>query len=350
MSAHFLRRSRILPLALAALLLLAACGTRPAAVPIPTAVQLPTITPTPVPTVVPPTITPLVITRPPLLPTATRATSTPTSTPSPTEEVLYVEDVSSENARLLIDLHDNCRPQVTTVTAVIRSVVPITSVTINWLWQGQFASRAGIPMQSTARADWTAELGPFRRTGIVVYWVAARDSNGVEVRSEEYLLEVAACTADTPTPLPTGGPVPTATPPYGEELSVHALDLAITVANTEAVTLVLGWEGGVPPYTLDRVTQPNHGAVGGAGPSRIYFPEPGYEGPDSFTFRVLDGNGQASTGTVFIEVRPGAPPPPVEPVEEEPVTTRPPPTVAAPPSLTMTPAPTLNVPTLPPGG
>lgn len=310
MSVHFLRRWRLLAPALLGLVVLSACGTRPQAIPIPTAVQLPTLTPTPVPTMVAATITPLVITQPPLLPTATRATSTPTATPVPTEAVLLIESVASADNRLLVDLHDNCQPASTAITAVIRTVDPIASATINWVYQGQFATRPGIPMALTGRADWTGVLGPFERTGIVVYWVTARDSSGVTAISEEHLVEVAACTADTPLPPPTGGPIPTNTPFYGEALSVHALDQEVMVYNTDSITIVLSWEGGVPPYTLDRVTQPIHGAIGGAGPSRIYFPEPGYSGPDYFTFRVLDGNGQASTGTITIDVRGDALPPP----------------------------------------
>lgn len=51
-------------------------------------------------------------------------------------------------------------------------------------------------------------------------------------------------------------------------------------------------------------TQPAHGTVTGTGNTAIYLPAANYNGPDSFTFTVDDGNGGAATATVNITVTP----------------------------------------------
>lgn len=47
---------------------------------------------------------------------------------------------------------------------------------------------------------------------------------------------------------------------------------------------------------------PQHGTLGGLGPTFTYRPSPGYEGPDSFTFVTRDGGQQSSEATVSIDV------------------------------------------------
>ncbi len=298
MTGHCVRHWWIVLLGLGAAL--AACTSPPESRPV--EIVLPTVTSSPVLTVIAPTVTPLVLTRPPLPPTATQPTRTPSPTATPSPETINFERLTHEPAAVVVARHANCTPQIVRVRAVIRSAAPLQAAILNWTWQGRFSSRPGSGMGQVARADWVAELGPFDRAGTVVYWVAARDINGVEVLSPEGTFAVEECTAPSPTPTRPPGPRPTATPEYGEALSVHAADQEIYVAQDTPTTILLTWEGGVPPYMLDRVTQPDHGSLGGAGPVRVYIPEPGYTGQDRFTFRVLDGNQQASTGTITLLV------------------------------------------------
>ena len=84
---------------------------------------------------------------------------------------------------------------------------------------------------------------------------------------------------------------------------MHAVDQQLTLQAGGLIGITLGWEGGVPPFTIDHVYQPSHGQLIGAGLSWIYQPQAGFSGTDSFTFRVTDGNGQASTGTITLDVQ-----------------------------------------------
>jgi len=54
--------------------------------------------------------------------------------------------------------------------------------------------------------------------------------------------------------------------------------------------------------TLERVTQPGHGAVTTAGATVTYSPAADYAGPDVFTYTIADGRGGLSDATVSIEV------------------------------------------------
>lgn len=288
--------------ALPGLLVLTACA--PPAATLPAPVLLETSPPTAVPTAVLPTPTMLVLTRPPLLPTATRVIPTPTPSPTPTPPTLVIESVSSSQEAVLVPLHANCVPQTTHIRAVVRSVAPVEAVWVTWFYQGSLSSRPGIAMSQVARVEWAADLGPFPHSGRVNYWVVARASDGSQAISETGSFEVRGCGEPSPLPPPTGGPRPTNTPYYGEALSVHAVDQTVDVPHNTPVTLMLRWEGGVGPYTVDRVTQPGHGTLSGIGLARTYTPDPGYSGPDRFTFRVLDSAGQASTGTITLRVLP----------------------------------------------
>ena len=46
------------------------------------------------------------------------------------------------------------------------------------------------------------------------------------------------------------------------------------------------------------VAGPAHGSLSGTGPSRTYIPDPGYEGPDSFTFSADDGMADSNVATI----------------------------------------------------
>ncbi len=64
------------------------------------------------------------------------------------------------------------------------------------------------------------------------------------------------------------------------------------------------------PLTLVSVTQPTNGTAAlGTGIHAgkvLYTPDPGYDGPDSFTYTLDDGNGGTATGTVNLTVNPPA--------------------------------------------
>ncbi|MGX7678095.1 Ig-like domain-containing protein [Jatrophihabitans sp. DSM 45814] len=57
------------------------------------------------------------------------------------------------------------------------------------------------------------------------------------------------------------------------------------------------------------VSSPAHGALSGTAPNLIYTPNPGYRGPDSFTFTTNDGDLTSSPATVSITVTPVNHPP-----------------------------------------
>ena len=57
--------------------------------------------------------------------------------------------------------------------------------------------------------------------------------------------------------------------------------------------------------TFTIVTPPANGVLIGTAPNVTYDPNPNYNGPDSFTFRVNDGHGRtAPVGTVTLTVTP----------------------------------------------
>jgi len=292
---------RVLGLGILGLMLLVACAPNRA---VPTLLAIITPTGTPVSPMVPPSETPFVLTRPPLLPSATRpAPLIPTSTPTATPLALYVESLTSDLPEVLMALYPACQPQTATIRAIIRSLSPLGVVSLNWTYEGRLSTLPGIPMRQIARGDWVADLGPFMYAGTARYWVVARDEAGNQTLSEEATLEVLNGEEPPPTRTLPPGPRPTATPPYGEALSVHGVQQTITVPHNTPTSIVLRWEGGVEPVTIDRVTQPAHGTLSGLGVSYVYTPNGGYIGEDSFTFRVLDANDQASTGVIRLTVQ-----------------------------------------------
>ncbi len=292
---------RVLVLGIVGLMLLAACAPERA---VPTLLAIITPTGTPVSTLVPPSETPFVLTRPPLLPSATSpATQVPTLTPSATPLALYVESLTSERPDVVMALYPACQPQTTTIRAIIRSLSPLSVVSLNWTYADRFATHPAIPMRQIARGDWVADLGPFMYAGTARYWVVARDSDGNQTLSDEAMLEVLNCEEPPPTLTLPPGPRPTATPPYGEALSVRGVQQDVSVPYNTPTTIILRWEGGVEPVTIDRVTQPEHGTLSGMGAGYVYTPNGGYIGEDSFTFRVLDANDQASTGVIRLTVQ-----------------------------------------------
>jgi len=52
------------------------------------------------------------------------------------------------------------------------------------------------------------------------------------------------------------------------------------------------------------INKPSKGVITGVGPDIVYTPDPEYVGPDSFTFKVNDGQTDSNDATIFIDVTP----------------------------------------------
>ncbi len=84
---------------------------------------------------------------------------------------------------------------------------------------------------------------------------------------------------------------PVATP---QTVTVNeGMSTSITLSGTDA-------DGG--PLTYAVTSSPAHGALTGTAPNLTYTPDPGYSGPDSFTFTVHDGTVASAPATVSITV------------------------------------------------
>jgi len=79
---------------------------------------------------------------------------------------------------------------------------------------------------------------------------------------------------------------------------------SVTTVQGRAVAITLtGWDVDEDELTYDVVTQPDHGTLSGTAPNLSYTPDPGYGGPDSFTFIVNDGELDSEPATVSITVK-----------------------------------------------
>ena len=80
---------------------------------------------------------------------------------------------------------------------------------------------------------------------------------------------------------------------------------ALTLAEDapQAVTLVASDEDG-DPLTWTIVVPPAHGTLSGTAPNLTYTPAADFHGPDSFTFRVSDGQETSNTAMVSLTVTP----------------------------------------------
>jgi uncharacterized protein (TIGR03437 family) len=92
-------------------------------------------------------------------------------------------------------------------------------------------------------------------------------------------------------------------PPTAQNQSVT------TAANTAKAIALVGSDIDGDSLAYSIFTAPAHGTVTGSGANRTYTPANNYSGPDSFVFRVSDGNANAN-GTVSITVTaaPNSPP------------------------------------------
>jgi len=83
----------------------------------------------------------------------------------------------------------------------------------------------------------------------------------------------------------------------------------ITQQDTPVEITLNGSDVDGDPLTYAVVTPPQNGVLSGTAPLLTYEPNPGYSGPDAFTFEVNDGNGGTDTATVSITVEPPNSPP-----------------------------------------
>ncbi len=94
-------------------------------------------------------------------------------------------------------------------------------------------------------------------------------------------------------------------------ITAPAQNLGLAVANpqvvatTAAKAITLTGTSPRSAVTFANVTAPAHGTLTGTAPNLTYTPDPGYSGPDSFTFEVVDDLTTSEPGTVSIIV--GAP-------------------------------------------
>jgi len=129
-------------------------------------------------------------------------------------------------------------------------------------------------------------------------------------------------------------------PAYAKEPTIIpgfiAQPQAVSVQTGESKTITVtskaferpGTSLGPAEYAL--VSQPQHGTLTGKPPDQVtYTPDPGYTGPDSFTFSAGAAGSEfplnPAIATVSIEVGATTEPPPTEPPPTEPAATEPPP-------------------------
>ena len=77
-----------------------------------------------------------------------------------------------------------------------------------------------------------------------------------------------------------------------------------TELNTAQAIRLIGTDGDGDALSYTIVSSPSHGSLRGIAPNLTYVPNFGYQGADSFTFQVNDGNVDSVVGTVSIGVGP----------------------------------------------
>ena len=85
-----------------------------------------------------------------------------------------------------------------------------------------------------------------------------------------------------------------------------------TITTIEDVPVAIRLTGRDPDsklLTYRVVTRPSHGDLSGTEPNLIYTPNLNFNGPDSFTFKLNDGEADSASATIAITVTPGNDPP-----------------------------------------
>jgi hypothetical protein len=75
----------------------------------------------------------------------------------------------------------------------------------------------------------------------------------------------------------------------------------VNVAEDNSVSITLD-AAGLGNLTYEVVNQPTNGSLSGTGATRTYTPNPNFNGTDSFTFRVNDGQRNSNTSKVLINI------------------------------------------------
>ena len=94
---------------------------------------------------------------------------------------------------------------------------------------------------------------------------------------------------------------PDGTLPVNDPPVAHPQVVAAAPASVKPITLV-GTDPEGLPLLFSVVRPPARGRLSGTAPDLAYVPDPGYLGSDSFTFEVMDSEGQVASATVDIEV------------------------------------------------
>jgi hypothetical protein len=76
----------------------------------------------------------------------------------------------------------------------------------------------------------------------------------------------------------------------------------LTTPGTPAPLTLTSTDADGNPRTYRIVSQPQHGSVALAGNVATYFPEPGFTGPDLFTYAAHDGFSDSNLGTVSVTI------------------------------------------------
>ena len=81
----------------------------------------------------------------------------------------------------------------------------------------------------------------------------------------------------------------------------YTQDISVDM-NSEGYAIVLNGTDNDSAITYTIVTQPTHGVLSGTAPNLTYIPNDDFQGEDSFTFSVNDGNHTSNIVTVSIDV------------------------------------------------